>query len=32
VPKKIHVWPDDMPRTGSGKLDRPAIVKKCLGE
>ncbi|MEX2215019.1 MAG: AMP-binding protein [Phycisphaeraceae bacterium] len=31
VPRKIHLWFNDMPRTGSGKLDRPAIVKQCLG-
>ena len=30
VPRKIHLWPGDMPRTGSGKLDRPAIVTTCL--
>lgn len=25
-PQHIHVWPGAMPRTASGKLDRPAII------
>jgi len=26
VPDQIHVWPGQMPRTASGKLDRPAVI------
>jgi acyl-CoA ligase (AMP-forming) (exosortase A-associated) len=29
VPKRVHLWPGDMPRTSSGKLDRQAIVRGC---
>ena len=31
VPRKIHPWPGAMPRTGSGKLDRPAVIAACRG-
>lgn len=27
VPRRFHVWPDPMPRTASGKLDRPRVVR-----
>ena len=30
APRRIHAWEGDMPKTGSGKLDRPTIVKACL--
>lgn len=26
VPRRIHPWPGPMPRTASGKLDRPAVI------
>lgn len=29
VPHRLHVWPDAMPRTSSGKLARPDIVTHC---
>ncbi|MDX3899196.1 MAG: AMP-binding protein [Sphingobium sp.] len=29
VPRAIHVWPDPMPRTASGKLARPDVVRAC---
>lgn len=29
VPRCIHPWPDAMPRTASGKLDRPAVISAC---
>lgn len=29
VPRRIHPWPGTMPRTASGKLDRPAIIAAC---
>lgn len=29
VPKVVHVWPEPMPRTASGKLARPDVVKEC---
>jgi len=25
-PRGVHLWPDTMPRTGNGKLDRPAVI------
>lgn len=28
VPRAIHVWPDAMPRTPSGKLARPDVVRR----
>ena len=27
VPQTVHQWPGEMPRTGSGKIDRVAVVK-----
>lgn len=30
VPRKIHVFEGNMPRTSSGKIDRPAVIKQCL--
>ncbi|WP_336969867.1 AMP-binding protein [Sphingobium aromaticiconvertens] len=32
VPRTIHVWPDPMPRTASGKLARPDIVRACSAQ
>jgi acyl-coenzyme A synthetase/AMP-(fatty) acid ligase len=29
VPRRVHTWPGAMPRTASGKLDRPAIITAC---
>ena len=29
VPHAIHVWPDAMPRTASGKLARPDVIRRC---
>ncbi|MBO9723144.1 MAG: AMP-binding protein [Novosphingobium sp.] len=29
VPQRIHVWPNDMPRTASGKLARPEVIRAC---
>ena len=29
VPHAFHIWPGAMPRTASGKLDRPAIIAAC---
>jgi acyl-CoA synthetase (AMP-forming)/AMP-acid ligase II len=29
VPQVFHAWPGTMPRTASGKLDRPAIIAAC---
>jgi acyl-CoA ligase (AMP-forming) (exosortase A-associated) len=29
VPRRIHVWPGPMPRTSSGKLDRPTVIQAC---
>ncbi len=28
VPKHIHVWPEAMPRTASGKLARPEVIRR----
>jgi len=30
VPRKIHTFDGNMPRTSSGKIDRPAVIKQCL--
>ncbi len=27
IPKQIHPWPGEMPRTASGKIDIPAVVR-----
>ncbi len=29
VPTHFHAWPGTMPRTASGKLDRPAVIAAC---
>lgn len=29
VPRMVHVWDDPMPRTASGKLARPDVVRAC---
>lgn len=29
VPQSFYAWPGPMPRTASGKLDRPAIIAAC---
>lgn len=29
VPGQVHVWPGQMPRTASGKLDRPAVIARA---
>ncbi|MFQ8430801.1 AMP-binding protein [Amaricoccus sp. W119] len=28
VPRRFHVWPDPMPRTASGKLARPEVIRR----
>lgn len=28
-PRRLHLWPGPMPRTASGKLDRPAVKAAC---
>jgi acyl-CoA synthetase (AMP-forming)/AMP-acid ligase II len=30
APRRIHHWPGEFPRTSSGKLDRPRIVRTAL--
>jgi acyl-CoA synthetase (AMP-forming)/AMP-acid ligase II len=30
VPKKIYAFSGNMPRTSSGKIDRPTVIKQCL--
>ena len=32
VPKRIHVWPEAMPRTASGKLARPEVIRRSSVE
>ena len=32
VPRRIHVWSGEMPRTASGKIDVPAVVQTCKGK
>lgn len=32
IPKEIHVWQNTMPRTASGKLDRPKIIRSIISE
>jgi len=29
VPRRIHIWPEAMPRTASGKLARPDVIQSC---
>jgi len=31
-PDRVHVWPEDLPRTASGKIDRRAVQRRCLEE
>jgi acyl-CoA ligase (AMP-forming) (exosortase A-associated) len=30
VPRRVHVWPGVMPRTASGKIDRPTVIESCM--
>jgi acyl-CoA synthetase (AMP-forming)/AMP-acid ligase II len=30
VPKKVYTFSGSMPRTSSGKIDRPTVIKQCL--
>ncbi len=30
MPRRIHAWDAAMPRTASGKLDRPAVIASCI--
>ena len=30
VPRAVHLWPGEMPRTGSGKVDRRTITQQCI--
>ncbi len=32
VPKRCHFWLRPMPRTASGKLDRPEVIMRCTSE
>lgn len=29
VPRRVHVWPTEMPRTASGKIDVPIVTRAC---
>ena len=29
IPAKFHVWTGSMPRTASGKIDRPSVIEEC---
>ncbi len=29
VPRRVHAWKGEMPRTASGKIDVPAVIKAC---
>ena len=29
VPRRFHIWPESMPRTSSGKIARPDVVRLC---
>jgi acyl-CoA synthetase (AMP-forming)/AMP-acid ligase II len=31
-PDRVHVWPEDLPRTPSGKIDRRTVARRCLEE
>lgn len=31
VPQRIHAWPGEFPRGGSGKIDRPQVTRRCGG-
>lgn len=28
-PRRIHSWEGEMPKTASGKIDRPTVIKEC---
>ncbi len=28
-PRRIHLWEGEMPRTASGKIDRPTVTRQC---
>ena len=30
IPRRVHVWPDAMPRTASGKLARPEVIQRSM--
>jgi acyl-CoA synthetase (AMP-forming)/AMP-acid ligase II len=32
VPRTLHIWPDAMPRTSSGKLARTDVVRRCSAD
>jgi acyl-CoA synthetase (AMP-forming)/AMP-acid ligase II len=32
LPRRIHTWPSDMPRTASGKIDVPTVVRTIKNE
>ncbi|BAP54971.1 AMP-dependent synthetase/ligase [Thioploca ingrica] len=32
IPREIHCWKGLMPRTASGKIDRPHVINTCLGQ
>ena len=32
VPREIHTWQGQMPRTSSGKIDRPSVVVACASD
>lgn len=32
IPRHVTFWPGAMPRTASGKLDRPAVIARCKAE
>ncbi|WP_117190458.1 AMP-binding protein [Rhizobium terrae] len=29
IPRQFHIWPESMPRTSSGKIARPDVVRIC---
>ena len=32
VPRRIHQWKGEFPRTGSGKIDRPQVIRSYLND
>lgn len=32
VPRRIHGWDGSMPKTETGKIDRPAVIRGCSGK
>ena len=30
IPARLHAWPGTMPRTASGKLDRPKVIREAV--